>query len=325
MKLLLALTFASITLHAASSTDWPRFLGPTGAALAPESKAPLKWSDSENVLWKSEMPGPGSSSPIVLGDKVFITCWSGYGDASGSDDMTKLTRHLVCLSRTDGKLLWDAKVPSTVAEDPWQGFITEHGYATHTPVTDGERVYVFFGKSGALAFDLDGKQLWQTSCGTSSGDRRWGSAASPVLAGDVLVINANDESMAIIGLDKKTGKQLWRAKGEFGMAYGTPALYQRDGLTDLVIAVPMEIWGMNPETGKLRWFAPHGMSGNVSPSIIFWRKHGLRLRWLSCHTQCRAKNRWQRRPRSRLRALEQQHQLLCAHAASQGRPSFCRQ
>lgn len=269
MKSLLALAFAVSTLHAATtSTDWPRFLGPTGAAIVADSKAPLKWSDSENIVWKAEMPGPGSSSPIVFGDKVFITCWTGYGDKEGANDMSKLMRHLICLNRADGKVLWDTQVPSAAAEDPWQGFITEHGYATHTPVTDGERVYVFFGKTGALAFDMQGKQLWQTSCGTSSGRTRWGSAASPILVGNLVIINASDESQTIYGLDKTTGKQVWKAEGDFGMAYGTPNVFERDGVTDLVIAVPQEVWGMNPETGKLRWYATHGLSGNVSPSII---------------------------------------------------------
>ena len=268
MKSLLALALVSVSLHAASSTDWPRFLGPTGAAVVAESKAPLKWSDSENVLWKAEMPGPGSSSPIVLGDKVFVTCWTGYGDKEGANDSSKLTRHLICLSRADGKVLWDSAVPSTVEEDPWQGFITEHGYATHTPVTDGERVYVFFGKSGALAFDLDGKKLWQTSCGTGSGRMRWGSGASPILVGDLLIVNASDESQAIVGLDKKTGEVKWRAEGEFGMAYGTPNVWQHEGETDVVVAVPQELWGINPATGKLRWYATHGLSGNVSPSLV---------------------------------------------------------
>lgn len=264
----LLLTAAAATLHAVPATDWPRFLGPTGAAIVTESKVPLKWSDTENLLWKADMPGPGASSPIVLGDKVFITCWTGYGDKPGANDASKLTRHLICLNSADGKLVWDAKVPSAAAEDPWQGFITEHGYATHTPVTDGERVYVFFGKSGALAFDLQGKQLWQTSCGTSSGQRRWGSAASPIIHGNLLIVNANDESQTIFGLDKATGKIVWKAEGDFGMAYGTPNILRRDGVDDLVIAVPQELWGMNPETGKLRWYAAHGLTGNVSPSLV---------------------------------------------------------
>jgi len=261
-------TLAAPVLLSAAGNDWPRFLGPTGAAVVGESKIPLKWSDTENLLWKAAMPGPGSSSPIVSGERVFVTCWSGYGDKPGADSMRQLTRHLVCLNRADGKILWDAKVPSAAAEDPYQGFITEHGYATQTPVTDGERVYVFFGKSGALAFDLSGKKLWQTSCGTSSGQRRWGSGASPILHGNVLIVNATDESQTLYGLDKTTGKVLWKAEGDYGMAYGTPSILKRDGVDDLVIAIPQELWGMNPDTGKLRWYAAHGLTGNVSPSIV---------------------------------------------------------
>ncbi|MDB6006596.1 MAG: Pyrrolo-quinoline quinone, partial [Prosthecobacter sp.] len=247
---------------------WPRFLGPTGAAIVTDSKIPLKWSDTENLLWKKDLPGPGASSPIVLGERVFLTCWTGYGDKPGANNLNSLTRHLLCLNRADGKVLWDAKVPSAAPEDPFQGFITEHGYATHTPVTDGEHVYVFFGKSGALAFDLQGKQLWQTSCGTSSGQRRWGSAASPILHGNLLIVNATDESEALYGLDKLTGKIVWKAEGDFGMAYGTPNILKRGGVDDLVIAIPQELWGMNPATGKLRWYASHGLTGNVSPCLI---------------------------------------------------------
>ena len=272
LRCALALSFATTTLLPAAGNDWPRFLGPTGAAMVAESKVPLTWSDTENLRWKATLPGPGASSPIVMGEKVFVTCWTGYGDKPGvgtpPGDMRQLVRHLICLSRADGKILWDAKVPSAAPEDPFTGFITEHGYATSTPVSDGERVYVFFGKSGALAFDLQGKQLWQTSCGTGSGERRWGSAASPILHGNLLIVNATDESEALYALDKLTGKIVWKAEGDFGMAYGTPNILKRAGVDDLVLAIPQELWGMNPDTGKLRWYASHGLTGNVSPCLI---------------------------------------------------------
>jgi len=263
--LLLALTFPFLC----PAADWPRLLGPTGAAVVKESKVPLTWSDSENLAWKFDMPGPGSSSPIVVGDKIFLTCWTGYRDKAEAKDMSKLVRHLVCLSLSDGSKLWQSTVLSTVAEDPYEGFITEHGYATNTPVSDGERVYVFFGKTGALAFDMAGKQLWHTPLGTGSSSRRWGSGGSPILYKDSVIVNATDESKALIALDKATGKQLWKADGDtIELAYSTPSIIETEGRTDLIFAIAQEIWGLNPDTGKLRWFATHGLPGNISPCLI---------------------------------------------------------
>ena len=261
--------FSVLALHVGARENWPRFLGPNGTAAVKEAKVPLTWSDTENIAWKTALPGPGSSSPIVWEDRVFITCWSGYGDKEDADDMAKLQRHLVCLNRADGRILWDKTVPAKQPEDPFQGFITEHGYATHTPVTDGKSVFVFFGKSGALAFDFDGKQLWQTDLGAMSNRNRWGSGASPILCGDKLIVNASDEARAIFALDTRTGSQLWKAEGDvLHMAFGTPALVEREGLAELLIGVPQELWALNPESGKLRWYSIHDLPGNVSPSIV---------------------------------------------------------
>lgn len=265
VSLLLLMSSASLRAQA----HWPRFLGPEGRATAAEARVPLTWSDSENLLWRVALPGPGASSPIVWGDRVYLTCWTGYGTAEQGSDIAKLTRHLLCYSLTDGKLLWQADVPATLPEDPYEGFLTEHGYATHTPVTDGERLYVFFGKSGALAFSMEGKKLWQTPLGSSSSPKRWGSAGSPILHDGRLIVNAGDESRAIVALDAETGSQLWKAEADgLESAYGTPVLVKRDDTLDLVLAVPQEVWGMNPDTGKLRWYAQHQLPGNVSPGVI---------------------------------------------------------
>lgn len=266
----LSLTLLLLHLPCLSSaTDWPRFLGPKGAAVVEQAKIPMQWSSRENLAWAFEMPGPGSSSPIVVGDKLFVTCWTGYGDQPGNNDASKLERHLICLSLSEGKKLWQATVPSMVQEDEYQGFITEHGYATSTPVSDGEHVFVFFGKTGALAFDLNGKKLWHTPLGTGSSGRRWGSGGSPILYQDTVIVNATDESKALVALDKKTGQEQWRAGGDMiELAYSTPSLIESQGRTELVFPIAQEIWGLNPDTGKLRWFATHGLPGNISPALI---------------------------------------------------------
>ena len=161
------LVMLACSIPCAIAADWPRFRGPNGSAVSEETGLPLTWSDTENIAWKAELPGPGSSSPIVSGDRVFVTCYSGYGvERSSSGDQEKLKRHLVCLSLRNGKVLWQKSVPATLPEDRYGGQLSEHGYATHTPAADGQRVFVFFGKSGVLAFDWEGNQLWQTSVGT---------------------------------------------------------------------------------------------------------------------------------------------------------------
>jgi outer membrane protein assembly factor BamB len=146
----------------------------------------------------------------------------------------------------------------------------EHGYSSSTPVTDGERVYVFFGKTGALAFDLDGKQLWKVNLGKQSSNRRWGSGASPVLYKDWVIVNAAEESRSVRVLDKLTGKEIWKAEANsLELCFSTPMLVDcGGGRTDLALALPGEVWGINPDTGKLRWFAETGIDGNVSPSVV---------------------------------------------------------
>lgn len=261
----MTLTWCQIAL-----ANWPCFRGADGDGKAKNAKAPLTWSDTENLGWKTALPGPGSSSPIVWHDRVFVTCWSGYGDATGSQDISQLKRHLVCLSLRDGTILWDTTVPAAQPEDPYQGFISEHGYASNTPATDGERVYVFFGKSGALAFDLDGRRLWQTDLGRMSSSRRWGSGASVILYKNLVIINASDEGRAIVALDKTTGKEVWKAAADtLELAYSTPVVIRRQGgISDLVVGVPFELWALNPDTGRLRWYTTHNLRDNVSPGVV---------------------------------------------------------
>ncbi|MEM7386953.1 MAG: PQQ-binding-like beta-propeller repeat protein [Verrucomicrobiota bacterium] len=137
-------------------------------------------------------------------------------------------------------------------------------------MTDGTHVYAFFGKSGVYAFDLKGKEVWNRHLGSESTRKQWGSASSPILVGDVLVVNASEESRTVYGLDKTTGKELWKAEAEtLGYTYGTPSMRKISGRDDLVLAVPGELWGLNPSTGKLRWYVETGLTGNISPSVSF--------------------------------------------------------
>lgn len=255
-----------------ASADWVRFRGPNGSGISEESNStPVKWSATENLQWKVELPGPGSSSPIIVGDRVFVTCWSGYGtDRGNPGDQKNLRRHLICLDRKTGKINWDKTIDPHLPEDQYGGMFAEHGYASHTPVSDGERVYVYFGKTGALAFDMEGNELWKTQVGTESDPRGWGSASSPVLYKDTVIITASAESEALVALNKEDGKEVWRQEAAgFNATWGTPVFVTiDDNRTDLVLGVPYEIWGFNPNNGKLRWYCEAMNTDSYCSSVV---------------------------------------------------------
>jgi outer membrane protein assembly factor BamB len=261
-----------VLLGRAPASDWPRFRGPNGTGISPDAKpTPTQWSDTENLKWKLALPGPGSSSPIIVGDRVFVTCWTGYGlDARDPGDQQNLKRHLICVDRQTGKIAWNKTVAPVLPEDPYEGMFTQHGYASHTPVSDGQRVYAHFGKTGVAAFDLDGNQLWQTSVGTESGAMGWGTASSPIVYKNLVIVTASAESESLVALQKDTGAVVWKKEASgFSSTWGTPALVDvGNDRTDLVLAVPFEIWGFDPESGKLRWYSEGIQSDSICSSVV---------------------------------------------------------
>jgi outer membrane protein assembly factor BamB len=268
MKFLSALVVTTLCTSLPAE-EWSRYRGPNGTGISEDSGVVTEWDSDKNLKWKVALPGAGSSSPIVSKGKAFVASYSGYGAEGGS--VEKLERHLTCIDQQSGKIEWTKSVKARLPEDPYSGFLTEHGYASSTPVADGERVYVFFGKSGVFAYDFSGVEQWSKHLGSESTGKRWGSAASPILVGKYLIVNAAEESRAIFALDKITGEEVWKAEADaLAYAYSTPSmLVRKDALDDLVLPVPGELWGLDPETGKLRWWVETGISGNVSPSAIF--------------------------------------------------------
>ena len=117
------------------AAEWSGFRGPNGSGVAVSGDIPNEWSDTRNLKWKRELPGPGSSSPIVVGDQVFVTSFSGYGASGGK--LEDLRRHVVCLHQDTGEILWQETVAAEMPEDPWSRMLGEHGYASNTAVSDG--------------------------------------------------------------------------------------------------------------------------------------------------------------------------------------------
>jgi outer membrane protein assembly factor BamB len=275
-----------LTLAATLPAQWPGFRGPHHDGVAEDATPPTKWSDKENLAWKLDLPGPGSSSPIVSGGRVYVTCYTGYGDylADGGDPKN-LQHHLVCANQETGKRIWVKAVPGPLEKPARQVQLKQHGFASPTPITDGKTIYAYFGRAGVVAFDLDGKVLWQTDLGKPSKDApaptnavvrrgktlslRWGTAASPVLHEGLVIVNCSEQSNSIRALDCKTGKLVWKHESSNleGCAT-TPAVLGTGKDRVLVMVLAGAVWGLSPTTGKVAWCVETESRGGMSPTPV---------------------------------------------------------
>lgn len=246
--------------------DWPQFRGPNGNAGTDDAMTPIKWSDSENIAWKQPLPGRGASSPVVSGHRIFLTAFTGFGmDEQEPGDKTDLRLHTICLDRNTGEIVWDQAIEASPDTQDFNRRVADHGYASSTPVTDGNAVYSFFGVSGVVAYDCEGALLWQANVGTKSAG--FGSAASPVLFENLLIVNASIESGTLFAFDKRTGTEVWRVEG-INRAWTTPCIAEAPGGEyELVINHKDTIRAINPHTGEQLWECV-GIDDYVVPAPI---------------------------------------------------------
>lgn len=262
---LIALVSTVALVPSSSGADWPQFRGSGAQGKNASANLPLTWGDNSNVVWKTTLPGPGASSPVTFGERIYLTCYTGYATSSREPgEMSNLKRHLLCLNLGDGKILWNTPVP---AEMPEQARIREdHGYASSTPVVDGERVYTFYGKTGVFAFDHSGRQLWTTKVGDKLNG--WGSATSPVLYKNLLLVSASIESESLVALDKTTGKEVWRANIGPESWHAPALLNAPDGTTEVVAAKNGRVAAFNADNGAALWNLKTGIPWYMCPTPV---------------------------------------------------------
>jgi outer membrane protein assembly factor BamB len=224
---------------AGANDNWPHWRGPTFDGHAAPGNWPVRW-DAKSVLWKTPLKGRGQSSPIVWGERIFLTT----ALENGKD------RVVFCLDRKDGKLLWEHVAWTGTPEKTHK----MNGWATASCATDGERVVAFFGRGGLHCYSVDGKQLWSRDLGPFEGP--WGTSASPIIVGDVVIQNCDAEQEAyLLAADVRSGKTIWRTprtvpdKG----GWSTPVVVDAGGRQEIVVNGAKAVTGYDLKTGKVLW------------------------------------------------------------------------
>jgi outer membrane protein assembly factor BamB len=248
----LPLLFVPLSARDATSprpqtANWAHFRGPGGQGHVDDPRVPLTWSETKNLLWKTKLTGGGNSSPIIWGDKVFLT-----GASEGGAE-----RYVMCLRTSDGKMLWQKTATSGV---PFEKTYPWNGYASPSIATDGTHVVAFFGSAGAFCYDVEGKFLWKKNFGVFTSKAGWGTAASPFIYEDTVILNCDNDGgpgsapAALVALETKTGKPRWSTPRDQGRGFSTPRLIKMaGGRIDLVLNGPLGVWGYDPKTGKEVW------------------------------------------------------------------------
>jgi outer membrane protein assembly factor BamB len=280
LLLLTAIARADDGLHSAppsSSQNWPQWRGPLGTGVAPNADPPVEWSETKNVRWKAELPGRGHSSPIVWGERVFLTTAVPYGDAlpprpsraPGNHDNLPVTHRqqfmALAINRSDGRILWQRKLHEALPHE--QGHRTA-SLASSSPVTDGERLFAFFGSFGLYCLDLDGKPLWRKDFGLMQSLHGHGEGASPALYGDTVVVNWDHEGQSfVVALDKRTGNEKWKVARHEVTSWATPIVVEHAGKPQVIISGTNRVRGYDFASGKVIWECG-GLSANIVASPV---------------------------------------------------------
>ena len=293
------LAIAAILLAASelSAQNWPQWRGPSSQGVSSDAGLPTTWSASENIAWRASLAGLGTSSPIVWGDRVIVTSQIGTSVAAGGDAHPQLARDDRALAgreapiggkrvnadgiagdvwfvveafrRSDGKRLWEHRTKATGA---LPAVHEKHNLATPTPVTDGQRVYAWFGNGQIVALDMEGRLAWTRHLGAEFAPFKtlWGHGSSPALFGDLLILLCDHLSDAyLLAVDAGTGKDRWKAeRGTGRTSHSTPLVVRGPEGAELLINSSQRIDAYDPASGKLLWFTGEPRQTPI-PSAVF--------------------------------------------------------
>jgi len=278
--LLFMLSTQVLAADPSALVNWPQFRGPLTSGVAPEGDPPVQWSESKNVRWKVAIPGVGSSTPIVWGDKVFLltAVETDRKDSSLPDPKDQPMRQfgivfpnkfhkfdVLCLDRGTGQTLWQKTAAELV---PHEGHHPDNDFASATPVTDGKHLWASFGSRGVYCYDLAGNLKWEKDFGDLTTRLSFGEGSSPALHGDTLVTNWDHDGQSfIVAQDAATGDVRWRKDRDEKSAWATPLIVEGHGRTQVVTSASNMVRSYDLKSGELLWECG-GQVGNVTPAPV---------------------------------------------------------
>ncbi len=264
------------TLSAAER--WAHWRGPLATGASPDAKPPVEWSETKNVRWKTPLPGRGHSSPIVWGDRIFVTAAIPYGDEfpprysgrpGAHDNVPVEQRHefvVIAIDRKTGKIVWKRTVHKAL---PREGGHRSASLASASPVTDGELVWAFFGSFGLYCLDFDGEIRWQKNLGELHSKHGHGEGAGPVLHGATLAINQDHEEQSfVVAFNKRTGDERWRKLRDEVTSWSTPIVVEHGGKEQLIVPGSRRVRAYDLATGDVIWECG-GLSENIVASPVY--------------------------------------------------------
>jgi outer membrane protein assembly factor BamB len=294
-SLLLAIVPLLALSRSGAATDWPWWRGPLGTGVSPETSLPSTWSSEEGVAWSVPLAGAGVASPVVIGDRIFVTSQQGRGalkpgrhpllartdpevakaeqalaDGSGADAGGGVTFVVEAFDRSTGRRLWEHRMP---AEGTLPQVHEKHNLATPSPVTDGERVYAWFGTGQVVALTVGGERVWQRHLGEENGPFTldWGHGSSPALDGELLFLLCYHEPASyLLAVDKRSGMTRWKVDRPAGTrSYSTPLVIAGPAGPELIVNSTEGIHAYDPATAELLWQASGAHSFGIGmPSYV---------------------------------------------------------
>ena len=266
---LTAVTVTAIAAAAPGDDFWPHWRGPLATGVSTSAKPPVEWGESKNVRWKIEIPGRGSSTPVVWGDRVYLLTAAPVGvELAASHTTTRgpMRYMVMALDRKTGKTIWERTARE---EAPHEGTHQQFGtYASSSAVTDGEVVVASFESRGIYAYDMNGKQLWSVDLGDKRMRNEFGEGSTPALYKErIFVVWDHQGESFIAALDRKTGKEVWRKNRQEIDSWATPLVVEHGGKAQVVTGAQNRVRSYDAETGELVWEAA-GLTPNPIPSPV---------------------------------------------------------